>query len=920
PLTFPSVDGSYYRFKWQLLGGEATALPEQQTLVVDPSALVRNLEATMQELRLLLHLFQLNGRQLTLLRKVDRHKEYFRDDFRAILQEHWQSDSFRALRFYAQPDRDREKVNLTQGTVIESIVTQAEKAMKGEPYTDLFLTAPTGAGKSLLFQIPALYLARHHQSITIVVSPLKALMYDQVTALQERGVQEVAFINSDISLQEREDTLHRIHQGEISIVYLSPELLLAHPITHFVGERPLGLLVVDEAHLVTTWGRDFRVDYWYLGHYLRKLRSHATTRFPIVALTATAAYGGAQDLVFDTVSSLNMRIAKLFIGNVRRDEIVFDIEAFDYEDNHEQAKLKQTKTRVEAYLSAGTKTIVYYPWTNQIVKTFELLEPAARRKTGKYYGSVSQTERKRVADSFKAGELRAILATKAFGMGIDIQDIEVIYHHAPSGNLADYVQEVGRVARDPGLKGITKVDFHPKDLKFTRILNALSAIRQYQVRLMLQKLAATYQLKDTANLEVSVEDFTYLFPKADIDQKVKSALLLLEKDLETRFGYPVLLVRPRALSSIAYARIAPEGEAEFMDLFGEFAEKVAEPSAPKAPRKLAVPAGYNIKPIMKQKAGGGGAIYQLRLDKIWETHFREESFPIAQKKFFEKKLFGELNEHVLPQLQLSVRLPRDRAEVQAELDGYFKHLEAALVSFGPQTYFTRPQLEQALVESIPDDSLRRRVTDLMVTLYAGMPQSFGQQRGRRRQQPEVDTFLQLKRYAGGEPSMRFDDRAYRKVQESLAKKWTQLFPKDDDRVYTGYVTTDPAKNMRTLKLAYLLETFQMGSYELAGGKHARIFVRVNDPEALISLANSEYENTVIKENQQRQAMALDLMEYFFTTEMEDSARWDFIEDYFLGRDPTHGALDARDGEDEAAAEDAEAEELDEETAFGVYSS
>ena len=126
----------------------------------------------------------------------------------------------------------------------------------------MFLTSPTGAGKSVLFQVPAMYLAEQYELVTIVVAPLKALMYDQVEALQrDRNYHKAAYINSDKTLIERQDIIEKIAQKEISVLYLSPELLLSYDIRTFIGDRQLGLLVVDEAHLVTTWGRDFRVDY-----------------------------------------------------------------------------------------------------------------------------------------------------------------------------------------------------------------------------------------------------------------------------------------------------------------------------------------------------------------------------------------------------------------------------------------------------------------------------------------------------------------------------------------------------------------------------------------------------------------------------------------------------------------------------------
>ena len=135
---------------------------------------------------------------------------------------------------------------------------------KNSVYRDIFVTAPTGAGKSVMFQIPAVYAANKFGSLTIVISPLVELMNDQVENLEERGYHKAARINSDI--------LKKIDVGEIDILYLSPEALLSYSIENIIGTRDISAIIIDEAHIVTTWGQGFRPDYWYLGTYIERLR------------------------------------------------------------------------------------------------------------------------------------------------------------------------------------------------------------------------------------------------------------------------------------------------------------------------------------------------------------------------------------------------------------------------------------------------------------------------------------------------------------------------------------------------------------------------------------------------------------------------------------------------------------------------
>ena len=151
--------------------------------------------------------------------------------------------------------KGKDTLQISQGQLIESVIVEAEKARNGgEDVDNILLTAPTGAGKSLLFQLPAIYLGNEYGMLTIVVSPLKALIVDQVEGLQELGYMRVAYASSDLSPEQKNEVYRQVRESEVDLFYLSPELLLSYDIKHFAGERRIGLVVVDEAHTVTTWG------------------------------------------------------------------------------------------------------------------------------------------------------------------------------------------------------------------------------------------------------------------------------------------------------------------------------------------------------------------------------------------------------------------------------------------------------------------------------------------------------------------------------------------------------------------------------------------------------------------------------------------------------------------------------------------
>jgi len=243
---------------------------------------------------------------------------------RKLLRTYWGPHAeFRKMKVFRNPEVSNQITEISQGMVVDLIINEYERAQKGLKPRDLFLTAPTGSGKSLLFQLPAFHVS-NMGDITIVVSPLIALMKDQVNAIiKERGFEKIAYLNSELTLVDRERIIESCINGEIDVLYMSPELLLSYHIQHFIGERNIGLLVVDEAHLITTWGRDFRVDYWFLGNHVRKIRKYDNLKFPMVAVTATAIYGGANDMVFDSIDSLVMHNPRIIIGQVKREEITF---------------------------------------------------------------------------------------------------------------------------------------------------------------------------------------------------------------------------------------------------------------------------------------------------------------------------------------------------------------------------------------------------------------------------------------------------------------------------------------------------------------------------------------------------------------------------------------------------------------------
>ena len=876
-VVVSDTENTYFKVKYSVFDKALIAGRNNFNIVVDVTAL-KSVKLR-KELMCLKSVYEANGLLMVIWVKRETRDHSYREDFKNILSKYWHSDRFRTLAFYENPDTSIEKYDIEQGVLIEAVVQQAEKAYEGKQPRDIFITSPTGSGKSVLFQVPAIYLAEKYGLVTVVISPLKALMYDQVTALQKKGARMAAYINSDVTLIDRNRTVERIKTGEVSILYLSPELLLAHDLRQFIGERrSLGLLVVDEAHLVSTWGKDFRIDYWYLGTYIKRMRKYMGGQFPVLALTATAVHGGLDDVVFETTEALNMVSPKLFIGNVRRDEVMFDIRPYNTGGIHELEKLNRTNQVVRDNIRKGIKTIVYCPYIDHVEQLWQMLEDEHER-CGRYHGAIQDPfERQRVMDGFQSGHILIVLATKAFGMGIDVDDINQIYHHAPSGTLADYVQEIGRVARRVDVQGVAATDFHPKDLKFTRILWGLSKIKQYQTKYVLKKLNDLFTRHEKREMLLSVEDFGFIFGvdagPQELEHKVKSALLLIEKDLYLKANqqHLVIMVRPKALYSIVYACVPKSIEIDFLKKYGEHCQLAASVEDNQRVEKRRVDC----------KVHDIGNIYELQLKNMWELHFSQYSFPEVKYKFFKRELFSEYNDtnNIYPRYRLCVTLASTADIILAKITSSFADIENVLKTFKNKKFDSQELIKELRAGSFKTEAAARRIANLLISLYSG-----GWEVTDYGMKPGDGVLLTT---AGSREN---GERLYKSVMTGFAKelawikrKFSAMFESNQQTIFNKFISPGGDGEGYILRMAYLIEAFDLGSFELEGGKLSQIFIRINDRYRLRRAAiDPRYSNSLITEVEKKHERSIVQMEQFFKSTMSDIERWTYIENYFLGR-------------------------------------
>ncbi len=305
---------------------------------------------------------------------------------------------------------------------------------------DALAIMPTGGGKSLCYQLPALCRA----GVVVVVSPLIALMKDQVDALQARGIPAAA-INSSLGAEEYRQVMGAFRQGELKIVYVAPERFGQEGFMRSLRRMQVSMLAVDEAHCLSQWGHDFRPDYLRLGRVRQELGMPQT-----VALTATATEHVRQDIL-DTLQLGNPAV---IISGFGRANLHFGITHCD--------SRKDKFARIRQLVGQWKKGIIYCSTRKNVMTVFE--EVSAYSHAVAYHAGMSDAEREFSQNAFISGQADVVVATNAFGMGIDRADVRFVIHFEIPGSVEAYYQEAGRAGRD-GEPSACELLFNHADLK-----------------------------------------------------------------------------------------------------------------------------------------------------------------------------------------------------------------------------------------------------------------------------------------------------------------------------------------------------------------------------------------------------------------------------------------------------------------------
>ena len=295
---------------------------------------------------------------------------------------------------------------------------------------DTLAVMPTGGGKSVCYQVPALLRT---DGLTLVVSPLLALMKDQVDAMRAMGVPAAA-INSTVAIEEQREVLAAAGSGELRLLYVAPERFGAAGFMAALRSLPVALLAIDEAHCISQWGHDFRPSYRELGAVRDRIGSP-----PVVALTATADPRVRDDIV----QRLGLHDPAIHVAGFDRPNLRFEVAKV--------SSLKEKFEGISAQLRAlkDESAIVYCGTRKRVEEVTDSLQRAGIR-CARYHAGMQDEDRKRIQDAFARDTLRVIVATNAFGMGIDKPDVRAVIHHDMPDSLESYYQEAGRAGRDGG--------------------------------------------------------------------------------------------------------------------------------------------------------------------------------------------------------------------------------------------------------------------------------------------------------------------------------------------------------------------------------------------------------------------------------------------------------------------------------------
>ena len=389
---------------------------------------------------------------------------------------------------------------------------------------------PTGTGKSVCYQVPALSRFDKTGALTVVISPLVALMADQVQGLARAGIASAVTINGMLSMPERQDALDKVRLGEASILIIAPEQLRSVSVRSVLAQREVGLWVLDEAHCVSKWGHDFRPDYRYIGRFVREFTGDATPA-PVLCLTATAKPEVVSDVREHFRSRLGAELMLLDGGSSRTNL------AFEVRPTRMETKLSDILDVIAGKLPAegASGAVIYCATRKETERVADFLRQQGLAAEH-YHAGLGPEEKRDIQERFRTGAFRIIAATNAFGMGIDKPDIRLVVHGDIPGSLENYLQEAGRAGRDREAATCVLL-FAEDDVERQFSMSARSRLARHEIGAILKALRRIDERTRSTGIVVATsgeivrdeKDRAFVRDEATDDTRVKTAVSWLEE-------------------------------------------------------------------------------------------------------------------------------------------------------------------------------------------------------------------------------------------------------------------------------------------------------------------------------------------------------------------------------------------------------
>ncbi len=396
-----------------------------------------------------------------------------------------------------------------------------KSAVEGDSLLAIF---PTGGGKSLTFQLPAMMSGRAVHGLTVVISPLQSLMKDQVDNLAGQSITEAVTINGLLDPISRADAFERVANGSATLLYIAPEMLRSKTLEKLLVSRNVVRFVIDEAHCFSAWGHDFRVDYMYIGDFIRSLKEkkQLETPIPVSCFTATAKQKVITDICDYFKRKLNVDL-KLFASSSTRKNLHYSVIYAETED-------EKYNTLRSLILGNDCPTIIYVSHTKT---THEIAQKLTRDGIPAlpFNGKMDPSDKIANQNDFIANKVRAMVATSAFGMGVDKKDVGLVVHYEISDSLENYVQEAGRAGRDPKTDAKCYVLYNDSDLdKHFILLNQtkLSISEIQQVWKAIKDFTRQRKRVCCSALEIA-RQAGWSEEVADVETRVRTAIAALEE-------------------------------------------------------------------------------------------------------------------------------------------------------------------------------------------------------------------------------------------------------------------------------------------------------------------------------------------------------------------------------------------------------